>query len=110
MAKLSTFLNLAEKIIFSIWGITFLDLFAVFNFDLLKEVDSTIRTIFTLLGAIYFVMQLVYKFLSLKSQRRHDTNVEKLQLQDLEMKRIKREYFELRRDYHTIKDTLEDVD
>lgn len=110
MVKFSIkFVDIAEKIMFSLWGITFLDFFAIFSFDLLKEVDSTLRTIFTLLGAIYFVVQLVFKVLHLTHKRKYNLNLEELQKQELEMKRMEKEYFELRRDYHTTKPMKDDV-
>lgn len=104
MVKLSfKFIDIAEKVVFSLWGVTILDFFAIFSFDLLKEIDSTLRTVFTLLGAIYFVIQLIFKVLDLTHKRKYNLNLEELQRQKIEMKRMEKEYFELRKDYHTTK-------
>ena len=98
------FVNILEKIFFSFWGLTILDLIPVFDFSFLEGVGENLKVFITVIGSIYFLIQIVFKTIELNHKRKYNKGLRRLQREEIEMKEKELEYFKLRKDYHTEKD------
>ena len=93
--------NIIEKLAFSLWGFTLIDLAALFNFEFLKDVDNHLKTFIAIIGSIYFVIQIVFKTIELNHKRKYNKGIKKLQDEDIILKQKEIDNFDLRRDYFT---------
>lgn len=96
-------MNLLEKFAYSIWGITMIDFIPFIDLSFLSDVNSGLKGLVAVFGAIYFIIQIVFKTIELNHKRKYNNTVRKIQEEDLRIKERERDYLELRKDYHTTK-------
>lgn len=63
-------ISMIHKFFAGILGLTVVDLFAVMDFDFLSNIDDTIKTIFIVLGLIFYVLAIPHRLKMQKYKQR----------------------------------------
>ena len=100
MVKLSVkLLNFIDKLAFMLWGVNLIDLTQAFDFEFLQAVDGNLKIFLAIIGAIYFLIQIVFKTLELNHKRKYNKGLEKLQEEEIRMRMKENDDFIFRKDY-----------
>lgn len=54
--------NIVEWVMLTFWGLTLIDLIPIFGLDFLSSIDATIKTMFALMGFIFFAITAPAKY------------------------------------------------
>lgn len=84
MVTIKVALSMIHKFFAGILGLTIIDLAAIIDFDFLSDIDDTIKTVFIVLGLIFYILAIPHKLKMQKyKQRQKKLDVQK---QELELK------------------------
>ena len=61
-----------ENFVLGVFGLTAIDMMAIIDTDFLKSLDGNIKNIFLILGIVYYLLRLPFKFYELRSKKRAD--------------------------------------
>ena len=84
MGNLKVALSMIHKFFAGILGLTLIDLIAIIDFDFLSNIDNSIKTIFVVLGLVFYILAIPHKLKMLKyNQKEKKLEIQK---QELELK------------------------
>tara|TARA_R110000772_G_C13310212_1_gene439962 strand:- start:8761 stop:9087 length:327 start_codon:yes stop_codon:yes gene_type:complete len=81
MGTIKAALSMIHKFFAGILGLTIIDLAAIIDFDFLSDIDDTIKTVFIVLGLIFYILAIPHK-LKMQSYKQRE---KKLDIQRKEM-------------------------
>ncbi len=84
-----------HKLFGGVLGLTIIDLLAIVDFDFLSDIDDTVKTIFVVLGLVFYVLAIPHK---LKMQR-YKQREKQLEIQTKELD-LKERYNKYDLDHH----------
>lgn len=86
MVRLKSLYNIVDTFFFSMWGLTLIDLVAVANHNLFSDIDSKIKTVMAIVGAVYFLIKIYHNYFSWREERKQqkiDTEIKKEELEKI---------------------------
>jgi membrane protein YdbS with pleckstrin-like domain len=73
-----------DRLFAGILGLTIIDFIAVFDIGFLSDIDSTIKTIFIVLGLVFYILAIPHK-LKMQKYKQREKQLE-IQTKELELK------------------------
>ena len=83
MVTIKLAFSMINKLFAGLLGLTVIDLLAVFDFDFLNNIDSSIKTIFVVLGLIFYILAIPHK-LKMQSYRQREKQLD-IQRKEMEL-------------------------
>ena len=83
MANAKIVLAYLENFVLGIFGLTVMDIMAFMDIDFLSSIDVALKNIFVILGVIYYLLRLPFKYYELKAKKRADKLANDIKEQDL---------------------------
>ena len=84
MSSIKLVLSMLDRLFAGILGLTIIDFIAVFDIGFLSDIDSTIKTIFIVLGLVFYILAIPHK-LKMQKYKQREKQLE-IQTKELELK------------------------
>jgi len=84
MSSIRLVLSMLDRLFAGILGLTIIDFIAVFDIGFLSDIDSTIKTIFIVLGLVFYILAIPHK-LKMQKYKQREKQLE-IQTKELELK------------------------
>lgn len=84
MGSVKLALSMLNRFFAGILGLTIIDFIAVFDIGFLSDIDSTIKTVFIVMGLVFYILAIPHK-LKMQKYRQRDKQLD-IQSKELELK------------------------
>ena len=84
MVSVRMALSMLNRFFAGILGLTIIDFIAVFDIGFLSDIDSTVKTIFIVMGLLFYVLAIPHK-LKMQTYKRREKQLE-IQTKELDLK------------------------